>query len=190
MWDELPFIVYDFRLHSIRNNDVKAVEMTLGVVNGDQIRKLLNGKFIFPDSGQKQNDSLDFTRAWSVALSCASYDVIRSFVKHGVDPCLLDREENNALHVLVHAAFNKPDEKEKKIRDVYAYIQTLIFPEIILRLLLLDKKSLKYKGTEDLFESDLIRKWTDGEFRATAFGFYADFHFLQWFFFLMRTLGS
>lgn len=136
MLDELPFNIYDFWLHSIRRNDTQAVENTLDIVDDEQKKKLLNGKFIFPDSDdeKKQNDPLNFTRAWSIAVSSVSYDVIGSFVRHGVDPCVLYRDENNILHVLIYAAFTKPEE-EDKMRDVYAYIQSIISPDIILRML-------------------------------------------------------
>ena len=36
-------------------------------------------------------------------MSSASYDVIGSFVRHGVDLCVLDRDDSNILHVLVTA---------------------------------------------------------------------------------------
>ena len=35
-------------------------------------------------------------------------------------------------------------------------------------ILLLDKKSLKYKGTRELFKSDLMLKWIDADFRTTT----------------------
>ena len=38
----------------------------------------------------------------------------------------------------------------------------------MLFILLLDKKSLKYKGTRELFKSDLMLKWIDADFSTTT----------------------
>ena len=136
MSDELQFELYDFWFHGIKQNDVQAIEKTLKIVDEEQRRKLLHGKFVFsyPNCGNKTKHAVNFTRAWSIAVSCGSYDVINSFLKYGVDPCVLDCEENNILHVLAYTVFSMPEEEEK-VRDMYAFIQSKIPHHIILKLL-------------------------------------------------------
>ena len=136
MSDELQFELYDFWFYSIKKNDVQAIERTLKITDEEQRRKLLNGKFVFAYSNyrNKTKRGVNFTRALSIAVSCRSFDVINSFIKYGVDPCVLDCEENNILHVLAYTAFTMPEE-EDKVRDMYAFIQSIIPSDIILKLL-------------------------------------------------------
>ena len=136
MSDELQFESYDFWFHSIKKNDAQAIEKTLKITDEEQRRKLLNGKFVFvyPSCRNKTNHAVNFTRTLSIAVSCGSFDVINLFVKYGVDPCVLDCEENNILHVLAYTAFTMP-EQEHKARDMYAFIQSKIPCDIILKLL-------------------------------------------------------
>ena len=133
----MEFELYDFWFHSIKKNDVQATEKTLEVADVDLRKKLLNGNFLFPDPLQKKkakHHALNFTRAWSIAVSNGSFDVVNLFVKYGVNPVVLDTEDNNILHVLAYSAFTIPEE-EPKVRDMYAFLQSLIPHETVLEML-------------------------------------------------------
>lgn len=137
MEEDLPFELYDFWLISIRKNDHQTVQKTLGVLDEASKKKHLNGKFVFSENDstpRKDKGPVNFTRAWSIAVSCGSTDVIKIFVNHGVDIFTLDKNENNILHVLTYTALNAPD-FEEKIRDTYALLQTLLPSDAILHML-------------------------------------------------------
>ena len=134
----LPIEQYEFWLHAIRNSDNQFIKDKLQSVSDAEKTKLLDGNFEFPQSSQEKGppgaNKVVFTRAWSIAVSCSSKDVITTFVKHGVNPQTLDNNNNNVLHVLVYTAFFN-HEKEGSVQRIFATLLDLLPGKVIVEML-------------------------------------------------------
>ena len=152
--NRLPIQQYKFWLQAIRNSDNDFIKDTLKSVTEAEKIKLLDGNFEFEDSslenGPPGAKTVVFTRAWSIAVSCSSKDVITTFVKYGVTPQTLDNKGNNALHVLVYTAYFN-HEKEEIAQGIYATLLDLLPGKVIVQMLEMcnemELKPLELAGT-------------------------------------------